>query len=233
MSERIKKTLLKMNQIDNGTIHYRDELIRKLIHLCSLSIPVIYYFIPRSTAAIILGILTAIALIMDIGRYFSPSFGTFFYKMFGFLLRKHETDHKKRNLNGATYVLLAAFLGVLIFPKVIFITAFAILIVSDTSAALIGRKFGKIKFFRKSLEGTLAFFISASIVIFFTPKIGNHSTEYLIGFIAAFIGAFVENLSSGIADDNISIPFSVGFLMWGLYLLLLPGMELILYNVPV
>lgn len=222
-----------MNPIDNGTIHYRDELIRKLIHLCSLSIPVIYYFIPRSTAALILGLLTAIALIMDIGRYFFPSFATFFYKMFGFLLRKHETDHRKRNLNGATYVLLAAFLGVLIFPKVIFITAFTILIVSDTSAALIGRKFGKIKFLRKSLEGTLAFFISASIVIFFTPKIGNHSTEYLIGFVAAFIGAFVENLSSGIADDNISIPFSVGFLMWGLYLLLLPGMELILNNVPV
>lgn len=222
-----------MNQIDNGTIHYKDELIRKLIHLCSLSIPVIYYFIPRSTAALILGILTTIVLIMDLGRFFFPAFGVYFYKIFGFLLRKHETDHKKRNLNGATYVLIAAFLGVLIFPKVIFITAFTILIISDTSAALIGRKFGKIKFLRKSLEGTLAFFISASIVIFFTPKIGNYGTEYLIAFIAAFIGALVENISHGIADDNISIPFSIGFIMWGLYLILLPGMELILKNVPV
>lgn len=222
-----------MNQIDNGTIHYRDELIRKLIHLCSLSIPVIYYFIPRSTAALILGILTAIALVMDLARFLSPSFGKLFYKIFGFILRKHETDSTKKNLNGATYVLIAAFLGVLIFPKVIFITAFTILIISDTSAALIGRKFGKIKFLRKSFEGTLAFFISASIVIFFTPKIGNHGTEYLIGFIAAFIGAFVENVSSGIADDNISIPFSIGFTMWALYALLLPNMELTLNNVPV
>lgn len=222
-----------MNQIDNGTIHYRDELIRKLIHLFSLSIPIIYYFIPTKTAAIILGVLTFIALVMDLGRYLSPAFGDFFYKIFGFLLRKHELDHEKRNLNGATYVLIAAFLGVLIFPKMIFITAFSILIISDTSAALIGRKFGKIKFLRKSLEGTLAFFISASIVILFTPKIGNYGTEYLIGFIAAFIGAFVENLSFGIADDNISIPFSIGFIMWGLYALWFPGMELILNNVPV
>jgi dolichol kinase len=222
-----------MNQIDNGTIHYRDELIRKLIHLISLSIPIIYYFIPTSTAAIILGILTAVALFMDLGRYFFPEFGKIFYKFFGFLLRKHEIDHKKKNLNGATYVLLAAFLGVLIFPKVIFITAFSILIISDTSAALIGRKFGKIKFLRKSLEGTLAFFISASIVIFFTPKIGYYGTEYIIGLIAAFVGAFVENLSFGIADDNISIHFSVGFLMWGLYSLWFPEMELILKNVPV
>lgn len=222
-----------MNQIDNGTINYRDELIRKLIHLTSLSIPVIYYFISTSTAATILGILTIIALIMDLGRYLFPSFGKLFYKIFGFLLRKHEIDHEKRNLNGATYVLIAAFLGVLIFPKVIFITAFSILIISDTSAALIGRKFGKIKFLRKSLEGTLAFFISASLVILFTPKIGNYSIEYLIGFIAAFIGAFVENISFGIADDNISIPFSIGFIMWGLYLLWLPGLDLILKNVPV
>lgn len=222
-----------MNQIDNGTIHYRDELIRKLIHLISLSIPIIYYFIPTSTAAIILGILAAVALFMDLGRYFFPEFGKIFYKFFGFLLRKHEIDHEKKNLNGATYVLLAAFLGVLIFPKVIFITAFSILIISDTSAALIGRKFGKIKFLRKSFEGTLAFFISASIVIFFTPKIGYLGTEYIIGLIAAFIGAFVENLSFGIADDNISIPFSVGFIMWGLYSLWLPEMELILKNVPV
>lgn len=222
-----------MNQIDNGTIHYRDELIRKLIHLISLSIPIIYYFIPATTAAIILGILAAVALFMDLGRYFFPEFGKIFYKFFGFLLRKHEIDHEKKNLNGATYVLLAAFLGVLIFPKVIFITAFSILIISDTSAALIGRKFGKIKFLRKSFEGTLAFFISASIVIFFTPKIGYLGTEYIIGLIAAFIGAFVENLSFGIADDNISIPFSVGFIMWGLYSLWLPEMELILKNVPV
>jgi dolichol kinase len=222
-----------MNQIDNGTIHYRDELIRKLIHLFSLSIPVIYYFIPTSTAATILGILTFLALLMDLGRFVSPAFGKLFYQIFGFLLRKHETDHQKRNLNGATYVLIAAFLGVLIFPKVIFITAFSILIISDTSAALIGRKFGKIKFLRKSLEGTLAFFISASIVIFFTPKIGYVSTEYLIGFIAAFIGAFIENISFGIADDNISIPFSVGFIMWGLYSWWLPEMVLIFNNVPV
>ena len=29
-----------MNQIDQGTIHYRDELVRQLIHLNSLSIPI-------------------------------------------------------------------------------------------------------------------------------------------------------------------------------------------------
>lgn len=221
-----------MNQIDQGTIHYRDELVRKLIHLFSLSIPIIYYFMSTQTVATILGILTVIALLLDLGRHFHPSFGNIFYKIFGFLLRKHELDNKQKNLNGATYVLISALIGVLIFPKVVFITAFSILIISDTMAALIGRKFGRHKFLLKSLEGTLAFFVSACIVVFFTPKIGNFPEEYIIGFVAAFIGTIIENISTRFIDDNLSIPLSVGFTMWILYLAILPKLELILSNVP-
>lgn len=221
-----------MTQIDNGTIQYKDELYRKLIHLTSLSIPIIYYFISTETAALILGILAALALIIDLARYLHPETGKVFYKYFGFLLREHELDHKKKNLNGATYVLISALISVLIFPKVIFISAFSILIISDSLAALIGRKFGKHKFLSKSLEGTLTFFISACIVILFTPKVSGFFEEYLIGFIGAFVGAIVENISFRLIDDNLSIPLSVGFTMWGLYLALMPNLELTLSNVP-
>lgn len=221
-----------MTRIDNGTIQYRDELFRKSIHLTSLSIPIVYYFISTETAAIILGILAALALIIDLGRYLHSDTGKIFYKIFGFLLREHELDHKKKNLNGATYVLISALISVLIFPKVIFITAFSILIISDSSAALVGRKFGRRKFLSKSLEGTLTFFISACVVILFTPKVGGFFEEYLMGFIAAAVGAIVENISFRLIDDNLSIPLSVGFTMWGLYLLILPNLELTLSNVP-
>jgi dolichol kinase len=215
-----------MTQIDNGTTHYRDEVVRKLIHLCSLSIPIIYYFIQQETAIIILGILAFFAIVLDLSRYFSPSVGKVFYKIFGFLLRKHELDEKKKNLNGATYVLISAFLCVVIFPKVLFITGFSILIISDSLAALVGRKFGRHKFLSKSLEGTLAFFVSASIVVFFTPKIKGDFDEYLIGIIAAAVGAIVENVSFGFADDNLSIPISIGLTMWILYILILPHLRL-------
>lgn len=221
-----------MTQVDNGTIHYRDEIFRKLIHLCSLSIPVVYYFIPRSTALIILGIMTAVALFLDLGRYLSPAIGKIFYKFFGFLLRKHELDHKKRNLNGATYVLLSAFICVLIFPKVIVITAFAILIISDSMAALIGRRFGKHKFLFKSLEGTLAFFISGIVVVLLSPKIEYMFSEYIIGIVSTAFGAIIENVSFGLADDNLVIPISIGFAMWLLYLIYLPELNLVLQNVP-
>lgn len=221
-----------MTHIDRGTIDYKDELVRKLIHLTSLLIPVIYYFIPKPTAAIILGSLAVFAITLDLARYFSPEVGKIFYKFFGFLLRRHEIDKEKKNFNGATYVLIAAVIGVLIFPKMILITAFSILIIGDTMAALIGRKFGSHKFLFKSLEGTSAFFISSCIVVLFTPKIGYFNEEYIIGFIAAFVGAIVENISSSFVDDNFSIPFSVGFTMWLLYIIIFPNLDLTLSNVP-
>ena len=221
-----------MTLIDKGTINYRDEIVRKLIHLCSLSIPIIYYFIPQSTAIIILSILTILALVLDVSRHFLPKVGKLFYMIFGFILRKHEKDRRKKNLNGATYVFISALLGVIIFPKVLFLTAFPILIISDSTAALIGRKYGRHKLFSKSLEGTLAFFISASIVVLFTPKLTGSITEYFIGILAAAIGAIVENISFGIADDNLTIPISVGLSMWLFYILLFPGVQLILPNVP-
>ena len=221
-----------MTQIDNGTIQYRDELVRKLIHLFSLSIPILYYFIPTSTSIIILSAFTAFAFVVDGGRFVSKSFANHFYRLFGFLLRKHELDKEKKNLTGATYVLLSALICALIFPKVIFVTAFTILIISDTMAALIGRKFGKRKFLSKSLEGTLSFFISASIVVLLTPKVGNFTMEFVIGFIAAFVSAIIENISSGYADDNLSVPISAGLTMWILYYLFFPNLQLVLQNVP-
>ncbi|PIW70892.1 MAG: dolichol kinase [Ignavibacteriales bacterium CG12_big_fil_rev_8_21_14_0_65_30_8] len=221
-----------MTAIDNGTIHYRDEVVRKLIHLCSISIPIVYYYIPRNNALLILLIVTFFAIIVDLLRYFLPTFAKLFYSFFGFLLRKHEKDVKIKTLNGASYVLISATICVFIFPKIFVVTAFGILIISDTLAALIGRKFGKHKLLKKSFEGTLAFFLSAIVVVIATPKITGNIYEYLIGFIACFIGAIVENISFGWIDDNLSIPISIGLVMWLLYIIFLPNVALILPNVP-
>ncbi|MDP1994004.1 MAG: dolichol kinase, partial [Ignavibacteria bacterium] len=173
-----------MTQIDHGTIQYRDEHIRKMIHLCSLSFPIIYYFISRYDAIVILSGLTLFSLSIELLRYVSPKAGEIFIRLFGFLMREHEMDKKKKNLSGATYVFLSALLSVIIFPKVIFLTAFTVLIISDTSAALIGRRYGKHQFLAKSLEGTLAFFISAVVVVLVTPKILYIPAEYYIGILA-------------------------------------------------
>ena len=221
-----------MTQIDHGTIQYRDELIRKMIHLCSLSFPIIYYFISRYDAIVILSGLTLFSLSIELLRYLSPKVGEIFIRLFGFLMREHEMDKKKKNLSGATYVFLSALISVLIFPKVIFLTAFTVLIISDTSAALIGRRFGKHQFLAKSLEGTLAFFVSAVIVVLVTPKILYVPAEYYFGILAVALGAIAENISYGWADDNMTIPLTVGGVIWICYLIFYPNVPLILSHVP-
>jgi len=57
----------------------------------------------------------------------------------------------------------------------------------------------------KSLEGTLSFFVTAVLVILVAPKVEGTFGEYLIGIIAAAVGALVE-ASSIPLDDNISVP---------------------------
>ncbi len=219
---KIKKIPKKMTQIDKGSIDYKAEVMRKSIHLFSLSMPIIYNFISTETAVMILFPLTLFSVIVDFGRFFIPTINNLVEKHFGFMMREHEKDADKKNLSGATYVFISALVSILILPKPFFILGFAVLILADIAAALIGRRFGRHKFLAKSLEGTTAFFVVGSIIVFFTPKLRGLAAEYYFAFIAVFIGAIVENISYGWADDNLTIPLSIGLSLWGLYALFLP-----------
>jgi dolichol kinase len=216
--------LKHLNQ--TATIEYKHEVVRKAIHLFSLSIPTIYFFISKQLAICLLVPVTATFIIIDMARYYIPSVGQWFYRWFGWLLRRHETDVNKKRLNGASNVLISALLCVIFFPKVIAINAIAILIISDTTSALIGRRFGRHRFLAKSLEGSLAFFVSALLVVLVAPKIQKLPLEYILGFIAAAIGTVVEALPIKI-DDNLTIPLSVGFSLWALYICFLPALNLL------
>ena len=183
-----------------------------------------YYFVSKSTALTILIPLALVFGLSDVARIFHPRTRELYHKFFGWLLRKRERDDAGKSLNGATYVLLSACIFIWIFPKLIFITAFSILIISDTLAALVGRRFGRHPFLKKTLEGTAAFFLSALVVVACTPKAEGIATEYFIGAAAALIGATVEAWLTFL-DDNILIPLSVGAALWLLYILLLPAVN--------
>ena len=203
---------------------YRVELIRKGIHFCSLSIPIAYFYVPRGVALIVCIPLTLAFAAVDIARYYHRPIQEWFYRSFGWLLRQHETDTTRKRLNGATYVLISATICVIVFPKIIAVLSFAILIVSDLTAALVGKRFGKHKFLSKSLEGSLGFLVSAVAVVALTPKVEYLFPEYLIGAAGAAVGTFVEALSTEV-DDNLSIPLAVGVTIWIMYHYFLPGVN--------
>ena len=206
-------------------VSFRHELLRKGIHLSSLSIPVIYYFISRDLALALLIPVTALFLIGDLLRCFHrPSF-ELYQKIFGPMLRQHEKMPDRLTLNGATWVLISATICVLAFPKLITITAFSILIISDTTAALIGLRFGTKKYRDKTLEGSSAFVISAALVVLCTPKVAGLPGEYFIGIAAGILGAIAEVFSFNIVDDNLAIPIAIGICLWIMYAVFFPGLD--------
>ncbi len=213
-----------MNVLPSVEESYGVEVMRKAIHLSSLAIPIVYFFLEKQVALAILLPITLAFGLSDVLRLYHEPTGRVYERYLGFLLRNHEKNDRGRRLNGATYVLLSASLCILLFPKIIVVTAFAILIVSDSAAALIGRRIGRHRFLAKSVEGSAAFFASAAIVVLLAPKISYIPAEYAIGVGAALLGAVVEASPLPI-DDNLTIPLAIGVFMWVCYAVLLPGVN--------
>ncbi|MBU0529100.1 hypothetical protein KKF86_05000 [bacterium] len=191
----------------------RQEIIRKVIHLSfSAFVPLVYLFlnIPKIWMVIMLGTATVIIVIIDLGRTHNKWLSKTFGILFNGMLRTHELAGK---LTGASYVFIGSFIAVVIFPKEIAILALLFTAIGDTVAALYGRKFGKIKIWSKTLEGSIVGLIACLIIGLFFPGIPN-----IIKYNGAFAAMFIELLPIKI-DDNLRIPLFSGIVMYGLYIL--------------
>jgi len=208
-------------------ITMKGELVRKSIHLTSIMIPILYYLLGQKVMLMLLIPAAAVALGLDLVRFRAPRFDTVFRKWLGPILRPHERAAERPKMNGATFVLISAVLCVVVFPKVIAITAFSVLIVSDTAGALIGRPFGRHKFLQKSLEGSLAFVLTAIAVVLVWNSIFDGPWQFIaVGVAASIAAAIAEAMSYGInIDDNFTIPATFGTIMWGV-LALIGGSEI-------
>ncbi len=206
-----------MKKIDRLKLRY--EVARKTIHLSSLSIPVIYYFISREVALLLLVPLFTGFFLVDLLKNFYAPVSTWYHRTFDAMLRTHELE-KKPYLNGATHITLGALLLVIFFPKIIVITTFSMVSISDTFAAIIGKAFGKHRFGEKSIEGSIAFFLSALIIIAIVPEL-NIVIGLVMAITATLTETFLVRIGNLKVDDNLSIPLvsaSIGMLCYTLFL---------------
>ena len=207
-----------MEAIDRLELRY--EVARKAIHLSSLSIPVIYWFISRELALLLLVPLFSGFFLIDLLKNFFDPVSRWYHKTFDSMLRTHELEGNKVYLNGATHIVMAALLLVLFFPKIIAVTAFTMVAVSDTLAAIIGKTFGKHRFGQKSLEGSGAFFLSSLCIIAVVPGL-NLFVGVAMAISATATEAFVVRIGDFKIDDNLAIPLvsaTVGVLCTLLFL---------------
>ena len=194
-------------------ISFASELKRKFIHISSSWISFAYMFLSKDVMLIILGLAFAGCLLFDILRYYFKWFDDIYLKFLSDVLRSHELKLKGITFTGATYLMFAALLCVVLFPKEIAIAAILIMTIGDAVAAIVGKSFGKIKFFTKTVEGSVAFFIAGILIIMFTPKLTTDINEFYIGIAAVSFTTVIEILPLKL-DDNITVPiaFSLAYL---------------------
>ena len=187
---------------------HNSEFIRKLLHLSNLVIPFTYlfYFDSKVEALIILLPITLLAFLIEYLRINSISVKNIFDKYLFSMLRNHEKSGK---YTGATWVFISSTLSIGIFPKDIAIISLIYMSIGDTAAGLIGRKFGRIKIYNKTLEGALAGFI-VCLILGLMIDLNLSKTLVAIGALSA---AIIELMPISI-DDNLRIPLFSGTVMY-------------------
>lgn len=192
---------------------YRKELYRKAIHLSSLWIPALIYFTHPGFAVIVFSLLFAGDAILEYGNYKRWSwarhtFGSLFFKT----LRNKETKKIYFQVSGSLYVLLAAISCTLLFSKPVAAIAMTVMLISDTVAALVGKACGTRKLYRhKSMEGTIAFFLSALFINMLYEPIYHFTYVSVLACLVATIAEMFEDKLE--VDDNLSIPLFIGTIL--------------------
>ncbi|OFW80111.1 MAG: hypothetical protein A2887_01190 [Alphaproteobacteria bacterium RIFCSPLOWO2_01_FULL_40_26] len=189
------------------------EIYRKFLHFLLILIPVAFVVFGKWKTLLILAPLTTAIVSLDYMRRNNDKVKNIFNQIFGIILREHEIDGGK--LCGASWVFLGACVNFFFFKTEIAVSGFLILVISDALSALLGKSYPSQPFFEKSLLGSLAFFVSAVVIliscgIYFDSRFWF----YFFGIFCVFFVTIVEARPSFIGiDDNFTIPIIFGSLM--------------------
>lgn len=183
---------------------YHQEVYRKLIHISSCTIAILLWYFSKDiflpwiiSAAIIFSIL-------DYAKKIIPFINNFYFTLFGKITRYNEY----KTLSGASWVLMGAVATIYLFNEKSAIIGLIVMSLADSAAALIGIKYGATRFFKKSLEGTIAFFITTYLVIFILA-----SASIMLTFITSIIVTTIELFSTPKLNDNILIPIVTALIL--------------------
>jgi dolichol kinase len=116
--------------------------------------------------------------------------------------------HEWHKVNSATWFVTALLLLATLSPLRSAALGCAVLALGDPAAALVGRRWGRLKIAQnRTLEGALAFVAVGTLVSLAVLQAvpGAPASPLLLALTAGVVGALTE-LYSGRVDDNLSIP---------------------------
>lgn len=178
-----------------------NELKRKLVHFTGLAVPLLYVYLGRDfTISFLIVVLAFFTLLeplrLDAELREEIKRGVKLYvriEDFERVIEEITRSHERSRIGAHIYFTLGALMVVWFTPEFA-VGIVAVAVVSDASASLIGR-FGRLRFRGKSLEGFLAYFVSAVIIL--------NNLHYPLPYVLSLVGAVVELLGVP-PDDNFS-----------------------------
>ena len=177
-------------------MNVKVEIYRKIVHLLSSIIAFSILILDSSVYIPLLFGLTILILSFDFLRIKIETVSEYYYKLFSIFTRESE----KKQITGASFVLIGSLLVAFLFDKQIAFVGLLVMSVSDSFAAVIGILFGKTKLFNKSLEGSLAFFITTFTILFLS------GFDIFENLTISLIATCTELFSTYKYNDNVLIP---------------------------
>ncbi len=185
-----------------------NKPIRYLWHLLGgLLLPTIYYLTDKRISLIVFGIFFIFFFLADFLRLRYLKFNQWTLKYLGGIIKEEERDR----FSGNPYYISGAFLSVLLFEKGIAIASLCFVACGDLAASLIGKRYGRIKIKKKSLEGGLGSLL-ACLLIGIILLVLRLNLSFGILCIGALAASIVELFSPG-RKDNLTIPLFSGLIM--------------------
>ena len=202
----------------------KEEVNRKLLHIVAVVLPVLIFYAPiffdisRLSIFGIILLLFIFSLLIEFLRIKVFSFGNWFIRSFGSMMRLNE----KKELTGATFILGGSAICSLlsIYSEDVAVAAFlslSLFIIGDAAAAIVGKAIGRNRIGIKTLEGAGGCFFSCLIIgglIFpqlplFLDYWGGEISIFEIISIASVISIlelFPIKLGRLILNDNLYVP---------------------------
>ena len=200
----LRTGFLKLKLNNESSKHY----IPWRLFLRPAAILLVYFYLTQEKKNVLylVGGITLFFLLIDLIRLI--------YRKFNVLLFKTKEIFKSKEykkFSSITLFLTACFLSFLLFERNIASLAVTFIIFGDFFSKYFGMRFGRIKIFDKTFEGSLAFFNACLAGGFILLHYIDFS--FPIFLCGALIGTVVETLPLGI-DDNFSVSIVSGSFMY-------------------
>lgn len=160
------------------------------------------------TLLVVLGGAVALLLAADLVRLSNPRVNEVFFRAFGRLASPREA----RGIASSTWYAAGILTAVALFPRAEAIAGIVVLGFGDPASAFVGRTLGRRPFLGGTLEGSLAFVVTAVAILatrFPWPAV----------LVAAIASALAERRSWPL-DDNFTVPVVCAGALFGVGLLL-------------